>query len=86
MAFWPVPLMAPKPKRTPSSSGMNSQADVPISGGRISIPTRRLGIPDRLVEHGDPKAIRREIDLDKEGIVRSITALLAECGGRAPKA
>jgi 1-deoxy-D-xylulose-5-phosphate synthase len=50
----------------------------------VAIPTRQLGIPDRIIEHGDPTEIRREIGLDREGIVRSVTALLSEHGGRAP--
>jgi 1-deoxy-D-xylulose-5-phosphate synthase len=50
----------------------------------IAIPTRNLGIPDRLVEHGDPVEIRHEIGLDREGIVSAVTELLSERGGRAP--
>jgi 1-deoxy-D-xylulose-5-phosphate synthase len=44
-------------------------------------PTRCLGLPDRLIEHGDPKAIRREIDLDREGIAKAVRSLLAVAGG-----
>jgi 1-deoxy-D-xylulose-5-phosphate synthase len=52
----------------------------------VSIPTRCLGIPDRLIEHGDPKEIRREIGLDREGIARAVTSLLDQTGGRtSPK-
>jgi 1-deoxy-D-xylulose-5-phosphate synthase len=38
---------------------------------------RCLGVPDRLVEHGDPGAIRREIQLDRDGIANAVRALLA---------
>ena len=50
----------------------------------VNTPTRCLGIPDRLVEHGDPKQIRREIDLDREGIAKAVKFLLAVDGGRTP--
>jgi 1-deoxy-D-xylulose-5-phosphate synthase len=50
----------------------------------VSTPTRCLGIPDRLIEHGDPKEIRREIDLDREGIVKAVKSLLAADGDQTP--
>ncbi len=50
----------------------------------VSTPTRCLGIPDRLIEHGDPKQIRREIDLDREGIAKAVRSLLAVDGGCTP--
>ena len=43
----------------------------------VSTPTRCLGIPDRLIEHGDPKQIRRAINLDREGITEAVRSLLA---------
>jgi 1-deoxy-D-xylulose-5-phosphate synthase len=49
----------------------------------VSMPTRCLGIPDRLVEHGDPTEIRREIDLDREGIAEAVRSLLAADEGHA---
>ena len=54
-----------------------------LADAGVAIPTRQLGIPDCVVDHGDPVEIRREIGLDREGIVRSVTALLSESGGRA---
>ncbi|MCH7644430.1 MAG: acyl-CoA dehydrogenase family protein [Myxococcales bacterium] len=50
----------------------------------VSTPTRCLGIPDRLVEHGDPKQIRREFDLDRDGIAKAVRSLLAADGGHTP--
>jgi 1-deoxy-D-xylulose-5-phosphate synthase len=38
---------------------------------------RCLAIPDRIVEHGDPDAIKRELGLDAAGIAAAIRALLA---------
>jgi len=44
---------------------------------RVRIPTRCLGIPDRIVEHADPSALRSELALDADGIARAAAALLA---------
>ncbi len=55
-----------------------------LSAAGVSVPTRCLAIPDRLIEHGDPKAIRREIGLDREGIVQAVTSLLDRTGGSTP--
>ena len=50
----------------------------------VITPTRCLGIPDRLIEHGDPNEIRRELDLDRVGIANAVRSLLAVDGGRTP--
>jgi 1-deoxy-D-xylulose-5-phosphate synthase len=42
----------------------------------VCVPTRCLSIPDRLVEHGDPEAIRASIGLDPDGIANAVVALL----------
>jgi len=55
-----------------------------LSEAGVSIPTRCLAIPDRLIEHGDPKEIRRDIGLDRDGIARAVTSLLDETGGPTP--
>jgi 1-deoxy-D-xylulose-5-phosphate synthase len=44
----------------------------------ICIPTRCLGVPDRIVEHADPAALHAEFGLDADGIARAATELLAE--------
>jgi len=44
----------------------------------VQIPTRCLAIPDRIVEHADPGALRAEFQLDADGIARVAAALLAE--------
>jgi 1-deoxy-D-xylulose-5-phosphate synthase len=64
--------------------GFGSAVRALLAEEGIEIPTRVLGIPDRMVEHGDPKTIRREIGLDREGIVSTVAELLSEGGGRAP--
>jgi 1-deoxy-D-xylulose-5-phosphate synthase len=35
-----------------------------------------MGIPDRLVEHGSPKQLYREIELDAEGIAKTLRELV----------
>lgn len=55
-------------------------------GGEVRI--RTLGIPDSFVAHGGRAELLREMDLDAEGIVRHVLALirseLAPSGGLAP--
>jgi 1-deoxy-D-xylulose-5-phosphate synthase len=64
--------------------GFGSAVVEALAEAGVSIPTRCLAIPDRLIEHGDPKAIRREIGLDREGIVSAVTSLLDASGGQTP--
>jgi 1-deoxy-D-xylulose-5-phosphate synthase len=44
----------------------------------VQVPCRCIAIPDRVVEHGDSGAIRASLGLDAAGIVRAVSALLAE--------
>jgi 1-deoxy-D-xylulose-5-phosphate synthase len=67
-----------------AAGGFGSTVLEALAAEGVSRPTRCLGIPDRLVEHGDPKEIRREIDLDREGIVKAVRSLLAADGGQTP--
>jgi len=48
---------------------------------RLTVPVRCLAIPDRVVEHGDPAAIRAQLGLDAPGIARAVKGLLAEARG-----
>jgi len=47
-------------------------ADAGLSGVRVS----RMGIPDRFVEHGTQKELRRSLGLDEDGIAGRILSLL----------
>ena len=47
-----------------------------LSEAGVELPTRLLAIPDRLVEHGDPGGIRRQLGLDAEGIARALRELV----------
>ena len=42
----------------------------------VSPKVRCLGIPDQLVEHGDPAALRAAFGLDVEGLVSGVLQLL----------
>jgi len=45
-----------------------------VTAGR---EVRRLGLPDRFVEHGAQRALRISLGLDKAGIKAAIRELLA---------
>jgi 1-deoxy-D-xylulose-5-phosphate synthase len=42
----------------------------------VAVPVFCLAIPDRIIEHGDPTAIRAALGLDAEGIARAARRLL----------
>lgn len=54
-------------------------ADEPISGLRI----KRLGIPDRFIEHGTQAELRHLLGLDAEGIAAAVKSLLHQKGGKS---
>ncbi len=43
-----------------------------------SLRVRRLGVPDRFIEHATQEEQRRELELDLEGIASRVRALAAE--------
>jgi 1-deoxy-D-xylulose-5-phosphate synthase len=47
-----------------------------LAAADVELPVRTLAIPDRLIEHGDPGAIRASLGLDSAGIERAVAALL----------
>ncbi len=47
-----------------------------VQQGGKGIEVKRLGIPDKYIEHGYPKILRRKYNLDTEGIVMVIKELL----------
>jgi 1-deoxy-D-xylulose-5-phosphate synthase len=40
----------------------------------IEVPQLRLGLPDRFIDHGDQAQLLAELGLDKDGIVRTVSA------------
>ncbi len=51
-----------------------------LADAGISVPTRCLAIPDRVIEHGDPGEIRAELGLDAAGIAAALRELLGKAG------
>jgi 1-deoxy-D-xylulose-5-phosphate synthase len=51
-----------------------------LAGAGVEVRLRVLGIPDRIVEHARPEALRREFGLDATGIARAVRELLTEQG------
>jgi len=47
-----------------------------LAAAGVRLPTRCLGVPDRVVEHGDPGAQRAVFGLDPAGIERAVQELL----------
>ncbi|MDI7260813.1 MAG: 1-deoxy-D-xylulose-5-phosphate synthase [Thermodesulfobacteriota bacterium] len=50
--------------------------------GLISIPVRRLGIPDRFIEHGPQSVLREKYGIDEKGIFKEVKEMVEE--GRSP--
>ena len=48
--------------------------------GLSEVTVKRLGLPDRFVEHGPVEVLREELGLDKAGILRAARALLLTNG------
>jgi 1-deoxy-D-xylulose-5-phosphate synthase len=47
-----------------------------------SIEVKRLGIPDRVVEHGEQIELQRECGFDPEGITRTVISMLEAVAGK----
>jgi 1-deoxy-D-xylulose-5-phosphate synthase len=48
-----------------------------LAAAGLAVPVRCLGVPDRLVEHGDPGAVLAALGLDATGIARSVREAVA---------
>ncbi|MEK7851582.1 MAG: transketolase C-terminal domain-containing protein, partial [Deltaproteobacteria bacterium] len=44
--------------------------------GVTGIKVKRLGIPDKFIEHGGQDSLRKRYGIDKEGIVAAVRKLL----------
>ena len=47
-----------------------------MADNNYQVELRRLGIPDRIVEHGEQKELHRECGFDPDGIERAVIAML----------
>jgi 1-deoxy-D-xylulose-5-phosphate synthase len=61
-----------------AAGGFGSAVLEALAAEGVPARVRCLAIPDRIVEHGDPDAIKRELGLDASGITAAIRALLAD--------
>jgi 1-deoxy-D-xylulose-5-phosphate synthase len=58
------------------AGGFGSAVLEALAEAGVAVPVHCLAIPDRIVEHGDPAAIRASFGLDAEGIARAARALI----------
>ncbi len=56
--------------------GFGSAVLEALAHAGVRVPTRCLAVPDRLVEHGNPEALRASLGLDAAGIERAVLELL----------
>ncbi len=56
--------------------GFGSAVLEALAEAGVRAEVRSLGVPDRLVEHGNPSDQRAEFGLDRDGIVRVVRALI----------
>ncbi|RIK97772.1 MAG: 1-deoxy-D-xylulose-5-phosphate synthase [Proteobacteria bacterium] len=57
------------------AGGFGSAVLEALAEAGVTVPVQRLAIPDRIVEHGDPDAIRAALGLDAQGIARAARGL-----------
>jgi 1-deoxy-D-xylulose-5-phosphate synthase len=58
------------------AGGFGSAVLEALAQAGVAVPVHCLAIPDRVIEHGDPTAIRAALGLDAEGIAHAARALL----------
>jgi 1-deoxy-D-xylulose-5-phosphate synthase len=61
--------------------GFGSAVLEALAAAGVERPVRRLGIPDRIIEHGSPAEIRGELGLDAPGIAQAVRDALDRTGG-----
>jgi 1-deoxy-D-xylulose-5-phosphate synthase len=59
------------------AGGFGSAVLEALAQAGVAVPVHCLAIPDRIIEHGDPAAIRAALGLDAEGIARAARRLLS---------
>jgi 1-deoxy-D-xylulose-5-phosphate synthase len=52
--------------------GFGSGVMEALSEEGISVPVKRIGLPDRFLPHSTQKALRKQVGLDKEGIKKTV--------------
>ncbi|MCX5739375.1 MAG: 1-deoxy-D-xylulose-5-phosphate synthase [Proteobacteria bacterium] len=59
-----------------AAGGFGSAVLESLAEAGVAVPVHCLAIPDRIIEHGDPVAIRAALGLDAEGIARAARRLV----------
>ncbi len=59
-----------------AAGGFGSAVLEALAEAGVAVPVHCLAIPDRIIEHGDPVAIRAVLGLDAEGIARAARGLV----------
>jgi len=59
-----------------AAGGFGSAVLEALAEAGVAVPVHCLAIPDRIIEHGDPVAIRAALGLDAEGIARAARGLV----------
>jgi len=67
-----------------AAGGFGSAVLEALAAEGLDTPVRCLGVPDALVEHGDPAALLAELGLDAAGIARAVRETVA--AARGPRA
>ena len=48
--------------------GLGSAVCERLEEAGVTVPVRRLGLPDRFIEHGDPSSLLAQFGLDRDGV------------------
>ena len=51
--------------------GLGSAVCEQLEEAGVTVPVRRLGLPDRFIEHGDPSALLAQFGLDRDGVAEA---------------
>ena len=60
------------------AGGAGSAVAEALAAAGVAVPMLHLGLPDRIIDHGDPAFLLAHVGLDAKGIVASIQAHFAE--------
>ncbi len=63
-------------------TGAGSAVLEALADAGVCVPVRRIGVPDRFVDHGDTALVKRDIGLTREALVEAARDMLAAGGTR----
>lgn len=59
------------------AGGMGSAVIEFMSENKYQAEIKRIGIPDRFIEHGTPEELYKECGMDKEGIIEAVKSMIS---------